>query len=205
MTVTDGICAGARVDTPLGEIAIELLCEGDTILIAGGGIGVIKWIGRIECVTTAGGDGPVEIAPRAVADQAPRRTLLVAPDQAILLDRATSVPARLLVNGITVRRAAPSAAAVYIQIALRDGACFLVDGLGVRSADAPADVVAEPGDRRPALTTSGAGLAAATEQLERRAGPGMAPLLPREIPADPRQRAERLAAVLEAIARLRPD
>ncbi len=182
--VLDGICPGAHVDTPVGEVPAERLREGDIVLLAGGGIGVIKWIGRIDTPSRP----PVLIAAAALNPRTPRRPLLVAPDQAILVAPATAIPARLLLNRSTLQMAGQTAP--YLQIALRDGACFLVEGLAVRSADAPADVVAEPGDRRPPITTAGPALAAAIARL---AGPET------DFDAD---RAARLAATLAAIEQI---
>ncbi len=184
--VLDGINPAARVDTPVGEVVAERLREGDIVLVAGGGIGMIKWIGRIPVPAA------VSIGAGAISGGAPRRSLVVAPDQAVLVDGAGAIPARLLVNGLTLRHADTVASETFVQIALHTGACLLVEGLALPSADAPADVGVEPGDRRPALVRAGPVLDAAIAGLAERAGVA-------EIPADPVERAARLAAVLTAI------
>ncbi len=166
----DGIAAGTRIDTPRGEVPVETLREGNAVLIEGGGIGVIKWIGQHQAQSA------IVIAPQAWSDREPRRPLRLAPDQAILFAGPALIPAGLLVNGHTIRAHDTPSGTQFYQLALRDGACLLAEGLALRAANAPADVVAEPGDRRPAVIERGPTLAHATQHADRRAGLGSRPL-----------------------------
>lgn len=169
----DGIAPGTRVDTPLGEVAAEALREGDPVLLAGGGVGVIGWIGRIESRLL-----PVRIAAGALGGGRPRRDLLLAPDQAVLLRDEVGdllVRCRKLVNLTSIARQA-SGAPAYLQIALRDGACLLAEGAAIRAADAPQDVVAMPGDRRPEVVERGERLVRVGRAIDRKAGGSLLPL-----------------------------
>ena len=177
----DGLCAGTRVDTPLGEVAVEHLGPGDAVLLAGGGVGIVTWIGRdgaLPCLTIAAG---------ALDGRLPRRSLRIGRDQAVLAAPGLLVPAHLLFPCSEVPAAGP-----FFQIAFNDGACLCAEGVALGSADGPADVVATPRDRRPGLTTGGPGLAAA------RAAIGAASAL-----ADPAVRTVRIAAAVAAIDALR--
>ena len=179
----DGVRAGARVDTPLGEVAAERLAVGDAVLLAGGGIGIVKWIGRTDTL-------PAIAIPAGTLDgRLPRRPLRGGRDQPILVAPDLLVPAHLL-----FAPAGDSEGGPYLQISLNDGACLLAEGAALASADGPADVVPEPDDRRPPLTTAGPGLAAA-----RRAIGARSPL------ADPATRTAHLAAALAAIDSLSPS
>lgn len=179
----DGMAPGTRIDTPLGEVAAEALREGDPVLLAGGGVGVIGWIGRVAAIA----DTParqarllsVRIAAGALGGGLPRRDLLLAPDQAILLrDDAGDllVACRKLTNLATIGRSTIAQAPAYLQIALRDGACLLAEGAAIRAADAPQDVVAMPGDRRPALVERGERLVRVGRAIDARTGGSLLPL-----------------------------
>ena len=179
--VIDGVCAGAHVETPLGERRIETLREGDPVLLAGGGVGIITWIGWVAVAADDRRNSPVVLPGGVMGQRMPRRALRVAPHQAVLCGGAGLIAAGLLF--------APDPAAEpvgYFQISLRHGACLLVEGLALRSADAPADVVADPDDQRPAVIADATSLLAALA-----------------MPDDTAGAAQRVAALLEAIARLR--
>lgn len=171
----DGLRAGTQVDTPIGEIAVERLRVGDAVLLFGGGVGIVNWIGRDD--TLPG----ITIPAGALDGRLPRRALRIGRDQAILVAPGLLVPAHLLF-------AHGADSGPFFVIALHDGACLLAEGAAVRSADGPADVVPTPGDRRPGLTTGGPGLAAAR-----------AAIASRPVVFDPASRTVHIAAALAAI------
>src|SRR6516162_6995149 len=80
--------SGTRIKTPEGEINIEELRIGDTVLTASGEIKPIKFIGRrkVSRKRTGPGDGPVKISRFAIDSKAPRSDLYVSPAHAIYID-----------------------------------------------------------------------------------------------------------------------
>jgi hypothetical protein len=71
--VHDGLHPATRIDTPRGEIPAGHLREGDPILLEGGGIGIIKWIGHAAAPPPAPLLQAVVIEARAITPRTPRR------------------------------------------------------------------------------------------------------------------------------------
>src|SRR5690349_11684761 len=98
---------GTRVQTPGGEVAVEDLQIGNAVTTASGQEQAIRWIGRRSYVTryvakTARRNVlPIRIARSALADDVPRRDLLVSPEHAICLE-GSLIAARHLVNGRSI-------------------------------------------------------------------------------------------------------
>ena len=94
-----GLVAGSRILTARGEIAIEDLLPGDTVMaLRGPALLPILWIGR--CIAD---EPPILIEAGALGEQRPSRSLYVAADHPIFVD-PVPVPARRLVNGTTIRQ-----------------------------------------------------------------------------------------------------
>ncbi len=101
-------CAGTRILTARGEVAVEDLRVGDMAVTASGQHRPIRWIGhrsldlrrhpRPETVR------PVRIAAHALGPDKPARDLCVSPGHALCLDLLGEVliPALALVNGATI-------------------------------------------------------------------------------------------------------
>ena len=94
-----------RIATARGEVAVEDLSAGDTVLTAGGGTRPIRWIGsrRVECSRHPDPRAvwPVRIAAHAFGDNQPRRDLWVSPGHNLLVSGAL-IPAIALANGVTI-------------------------------------------------------------------------------------------------------
>jgi hypothetical protein len=98
-------CAGTRIRTVNGEVAVEELAEGDLVVTASGKQRPIRWIGRrsYKGYFVRGNRDvlPIRIKAGALADNVPSRDLCVSPLHAMLLD-GYLIPAFKLVNGVTV-------------------------------------------------------------------------------------------------------
>ena len=100
--------AGTRILTPAGQVKVEDLAEGDTVLTASdGGVQKIIWAGR-RTVDLTRHVMPEKVIPVIVLAGAfgpglPERDLKLSPDHALLID-GVLIEAKTLVNGSTVIR-----------------------------------------------------------------------------------------------------
>ena len=129
---------GTRIKTTEGEINIEELRIGDSVLTASGEAKPIKFIGRKkvsrERTGPWNGDGPVKISRFAIDGTAPHSDLYVSPAHAIYID-GILIRASNLVNGVTiVADAKPEALSLtYFHIELDTHEAILAEGLAVES------------------------------------------------------------------------
>lgn len=128
-------CAGSRILTPDGEIAVEHLRVGETVLTASGRAVPIVWIGRrrVDCRRHPRSERvmPVRVCAGAFGPGMPRRDLLLSPDHAVAAD-GVLIPVQHLVNDTTVRReAVESVAYVHVELPAHD--ILLAEGLTVES------------------------------------------------------------------------
>ena len=100
--------AGTRILTEHGEMRVEDLREGDRVVTRGAdgaALEPVHWIGRRRIDTGAHPRPcecrPIRIRRDAIAPGRPHRDLLVSPDHAVFLD-GMLIPAKLLVNGMTI-------------------------------------------------------------------------------------------------------
>ncbi len=107
-TITSIAClvAGTAVLTPSGEVPVETLREGDSI-VTPSGVARLRWAGR-TMVPLARHKQPEEAAPihfdtGSIAPGVPHRTLRLSPDHALFVD-GVLVQAQALVNGASIRR-----------------------------------------------------------------------------------------------------
>ncbi len=114
---------GTRIRTPRGDVPIEALKEGDTVLTLDNGAQPILWIGRTT-VKGSGRHAPIRFERGAIGNArplvvSPQHKLLISGWQAQLYCGAESVlvPARHLENGSSIRRA-PVERAEYLHLLL---------------------------------------------------------------------------------------
>jgi probable HAF family extracellular repeat protein len=97
---------GTMIRTPDGEIVVEALQIGDTVLTSEGFSVPVRWNGR-QTVSTVFADPlrvvPIRIKKGALDDNMPVRDLLVSPDHAVLVGDIL-VQAGALVNGTSIVR-----------------------------------------------------------------------------------------------------
>jgi hypothetical protein len=117
---------GTRIATPLGDVPIEQLAIGDTILTAAGHARTLRWIGRraysAAAVAANRAAQPIRIAAAALDGRLPYRDLWVSPEHALLLPGVDGtprlVPAQCLVNGHSITRESAAAPIVYLHLEL---------------------------------------------------------------------------------------
>lgn len=98
---------GTLILTPSGEVPVERLRAGDLVVTPRGAspVAPLAWVGRLEVdlARQRFGDraAPVLVKAGALAEGVPFRDLHVSPNHALFVE-GHLVPARLLVNGLTV-------------------------------------------------------------------------------------------------------
>ena len=126
--------SGTEIATPDGPRPVETLAAGGRVLTRAGASRRIVWTGRRRI---RGGTShppsawPVRITAGAVASGVPRRDLLVTPEHAVLVD-GHLLPARLLVNGATIR-SEPLDRYSFHHIELETHDLLLAEGMGAES------------------------------------------------------------------------
>jgi hypothetical protein len=93
-------CAGTGIATPRGEVAVQSLAVGDTVLTASGTPRKIIWIGVGRVRVTRGRRSaatPVIVHKGALADNVPHHDLRVSKGHALCLDEVL-IPVEFLVN-----------------------------------------------------------------------------------------------------------
>jgi Hint domain len=130
---------GTRIKTPAGEVSIEELRIGDSVLTALGEAKPIKFIGRRKlsrerCGPWKNGEGPVKISRFAIDGKAPHSDLYISPGHAIYVD-GILIPASNLANGVTiVADARPEVLSLTLfHIELDTHEAILAEGLAVES------------------------------------------------------------------------
>ncbi len=125
-------CRGTLIQSNRGEVPIEDLATGESVVTFAGATRQIKWIGRraYDPRFIAGNTAvlPIRIEAGALGDGIPARDLFVSPEHALYIDGAL-VPAQLLVNGATIRRVESIDHLEYFHIELDTHDVILADGM----------------------------------------------------------------------------
>jgi len=131
--VSVAICylEGTQILTPTGEVKVETLKSGDTVVTRFGGLQKIRWIGRQsfrgEALKGDWKNSPVHIRAGALGDNTPSRDLYVSPGHSMLVD-GTLLLAKNLVNGITITQGWTPEQVEYYQLDLGSHDCVLAEG-----------------------------------------------------------------------------
>lgn len=122
---------GTRLLTPAGEVAVEALRIGDTLVTRFGGYQRVKWIGRQSYarrfVETNFDRIPVRICAGALGPDTPKRDLFVSPGHSMLVDGKLLL-AKTLVNGLTIRQDHVPEEIHYYQPEFEAHDCVLAEG-----------------------------------------------------------------------------
>jgi hypothetical protein len=130
-TQTPCYCRGTLIRTGNGEVPVERLRIGDRVITEGGAARPIKWIGRRaydpRFVRGKRSVLPIVLSADALGDGIPTRDLWVSPEHALYLD-GVLVPAKLLVNGLTIVQLAAVDRLEYFHIELDSHDVIFADG-----------------------------------------------------------------------------
>jgi hypothetical protein len=128
---------GTQIQTACGEIHVEGLKAGDLVKTVSGEMRPIRWVGR-RTYRRGGARlnalDPIRIARDAIEPGRPRRDLYLSPWHFLLLD-GYLMPAKDLVNGVTIRQMAPAGAErlQYFHLALDTHDVISAEGVDVES------------------------------------------------------------------------
>jgi hypothetical protein len=134
--------AGTRLLTARGEVAVEALREKDSLVtLSGHGARLkpVRWIGRsrvdLDRHPRPESAAPIRIRAGAFAADTPHSDLLLSPDHGVLVTGTPDVlvPARYLVNGITVVHEPACGTVDYFHIELDQHGIVVAEGLAVES------------------------------------------------------------------------
>jgi hypothetical protein len=147
-------CAGTRLMTVSGEVAVEALAPGDLVVTMSGRRRPVRWIGqrRIEVARHPRPQEvhPVRVHAHAFGADMPHRDLLLSPDHAVFVG-GVLIPVRYLCNGATVLQEAVAAVS-YFHVELESHDILLAEGL-------PAESYLDTGNRGAFANGGGAVLA----------------------------------------------
>jgi Hint domain len=124
-------CPGTLIQTDRGEVAVDELRIGDTVVTMSGAARPIRWIGRRSYAGrfALGRRGILPICIKAGALDAglPRRDLWISPHHAMYLD-GVLIEAKDLVNGVSIVQAAQVDKVEYFHIELETHNVILAEG-----------------------------------------------------------------------------
>jgi len=128
--------AGTRILTPRGEVKVEALVPGETVITRAGEEVPVVWIGRRE-VTLAGLKRPEVVRPivieaGALEDGVPARRLVLSPDHALYID-GVLVQAKSLVNWTSIRPDESCARVSYYHLELPRHEIIIAEGAAAES------------------------------------------------------------------------
>jgi hypothetical protein len=160
-------CAGTRLRTETGEVAVERLAIGDRVTTLSGETRPIIWIGhrRVDCRRHPNPEQvlPVRVARHAFGLHRPYADLLLSPDHAVLAE-GVLIPIKCLINGRSIVQISVDAV-TYYHVELPEHDVLLAEGL-------PAESYLDSGDRGH-FSNGGA----VTRLFPDFAGPGLDPAL----------------------------
>jgi hypothetical protein len=131
--------AGTRIRTEHGEVAVEDIAAGDRVVTLEDGAEVLRavsWVGNRRLAIAAHARpemaAPVRIRAGAFGEDLPQRDLLLSPDHCLFVD-GKLVPAKLLVNDMTIVNERTMNAVTYYHVELERHAVLLAEGLPAES------------------------------------------------------------------------
>lgn len=128
---------GTRIQTPNGEVAVEDMRPGDSVITLRDGEPIaapVIWIGRrrLHLRRDPENTAPIRISRDAFSNNVPARDLLVSPDHCLHID-GVLIPARLLINAASIVQETRLASIEYFHVELATHAVLLAEGLEAES------------------------------------------------------------------------
>jgi hypothetical protein len=124
--------AGTRILTTRGDVPVQDLREGDLVVTHLGRPAPVVWIGRrrIDCRRHPNPElvRPIRVAAGAFGDRQPKRDLWLSPDHAVFTEERL-IPARLLVNGMTIVQDDSFRSVEYFHVELDAHSILIAEGL----------------------------------------------------------------------------
>ncbi|MEN3167362.1 Hint domain-containing protein [Gluconobacter sp. OJB] len=128
--------AGSMIRTPEGDVAVETLRLGSTVLAFVNGETVerkVTWAGRSHMIAKAGltdaeAGYPVRIMQGALAEGVPYKDMLVTPEHCLFINGGF-IPARMLVNGRSVVYDRSIAVYDYFHVETAEHSVIMADGM----------------------------------------------------------------------------
>ncbi|MFT9363920.1 MAG: Hint domain-containing protein [Gluconobacter sp.] len=132
--------AGSMIRTPEGDVAVETLRLGSTVLAFVNGETVerkVTWAGRSHMIAKAGladaeAGYPVRIMQGALAEGVPYKDMLVTPEHCLFINGGF-IPARMLVNGRSVVYDRTIAVYDYFHVETAEHSVIMADGMMTES------------------------------------------------------------------------
>ncbi len=136
--VLSAVCfaKGTRIRTPRGDVAVETLRVGETVVTVSGESRPICWVGQRQVYPHRNPDpesvAPIRIRRGAIEAEVPARDLVVSPDHALFLD-GVLIAARQLVNGVSVVQDCSIRTLRYFHVELDGHAVLLAENTAAES------------------------------------------------------------------------
>src|SRR6185312_6536272 len=131
--------AGTRILTPGGAVAVEDIAVGDQVMTVVDGNRMpqpVKWVGQRQIDLTQHPRpelaAPIRIRQGALGENLPERDLLVSPPHCVFMD-GKLIPAKLLVNDMTIVREREATFVSYYHIELEQHAVLIAEGIEAES------------------------------------------------------------------------
>ena len=129
-------CPGTLILTNRGEMPVDTLVIGDTVVTASGQHRSIKWVGSRSYagrfLAANPNVQPIRFRAGSLGEDLPRRDLLVSPEHAMFLD-GLLIPARCLMNGTTIVQERGLARVDYFHVELDSHDVLLAEGAASES------------------------------------------------------------------------
>lgn len=122
-----------RLATETGNLAIDACQPGDRLVVASGGVRIVKWVGRrkIDGRRDREPVGPIRVGENAFGDGVPCRDLGLRPEHSIAIEGAL-VPVSRLVNGVSIAQIETDTIE-YWHVELDQHEVVLAEGLAAES------------------------------------------------------------------------
>ena len=135
-SVTVCFLADSMIATPKGTVAVQDLHAGDEVLTYANGVasvGTLSWAGMAHCtVNPALPDDmagyPVRVRANAIADGVPYKDMLLTAEHCLFFN-GVFIPARMLVNGVSIFYDKSITSYSYYHIETLDHAIIMADGM----------------------------------------------------------------------------